>query len=169
LRELDIDVSAIKGRLNESNEELARKVESMISNMYFMDGIHKKKVIPIFAFDEATCLVKNEVGVNCLDSDDYVRSNGIGRHVLNTFLLIIGVLHTDKTFLWNCPFLFAGTNTKLGNFLPWKFNGDDDALSHGQSLFDPFILTDTWNINAREYNCDPTRITNWKTYVCSTL
>lgn len=189
------------------------EVGKMINNMYWLDTKTSvlKKVLPIIAFDEASCFIDQEffederdrnnrklAGIRKVESSDAVmatsvesklvgkgpvsenagkRDHDMGIEKLNTFRLIRRVLNRRKSRLWNCLFVFAGTNTRLGNFVPNKLMsgstrngfGLNDSRNTDINLFPPFIFCETWSIFAREFNCLPSSIEDWNAYVCSNV
>ena len=94
---------------------------------------------------------------------------------MNTFRLIRRVLKSDKDQLWQIPFVFSGTNTRFNNFIPSHTNSpsvrdgigpnDEVPVGVGILLFEPYILTATFDAYAKQMNKGPPMKSNWKNYV----
>ena len=182
LKDLGIKFEMIKDKalaIGDSTLSVAAEIQQIIENLYYVDGNIRKKVYPVIAFDEAACFVTKtfEFKDKVFKTDPGVSELAF-EHVMikmNTFRLIRRVLNQLKRALWKCLFIFAGTNTRFGNFIPSKLRdpstrgefGPTDDKSSGVQLLDPLILHYTWNVYAHMYNCKPSEITDWRKHLSS--
>ena len=144
------------------------EIKKMVMNMGFVrkeNGTEKRiKIIPVVAFDEAACFIEKEFSIEHQKM----------LYPMNTFRLIRRSLRDKAEEIWWCPFIFAGTNTRFGNFVPTT--ADDissrraivsptDSTPLPVLLFDPYTLTSTWNVFAMERNYSYKAVENWKMYM----
>jgi hypothetical protein len=140
------------------------------------DEILTKKVIFVVAFDEAGRFIDHSFsleGESRPEGIDEREKKRSGPTELNTFRLIRRVLCLNKTYLWNVPFVFCGTNTRFGNFVPDKSRypsdrrgfGPNDEISGGCALFDPYVLLASFDVYAKNFNYGPGLDANWKEYI----
>ena len=81
----------------------------------------------------------------------------------------------EKKSLWYIPFVFTGTNTRFGNFIPAKSKnpsdrggfGPKDETTGGTALFDPFVLLASFDAYAKMFNFVPKLGANMMEYIKS--
>jgi hypothetical protein len=168
-QDLDLSLDSISSQNNEFDHPAVwESLLEMTSNIKFLEEVNGKlrelKIIPVIALDEAGCFI-----------DSVFDFNGM-KKAMNSFRLIRRSLRAKGKFFWTCPFIFAGTNTRFGNFVPSASNdpsarldlpSGSDATPTALRLFEPYILTSTWDVYARDRNYSGEVISDWLAYITS--
>ena len=129
-----------------------------------------KKVIPVIAFDEADILSKStfeiEVPIGAAGSASSNRKH------FDTFRLIRRVLNSYKNELYQCPFVFVGSNEMIAKYGPSSLEDVDfgeesgGTASEATKLFDPYILLHTFGIFANYKTFPSEKEANLDSYIC---
>ena len=168
-QDLQLDLARIMDFKSElDHEDIWALLKEMTSNIKYRMDVNGKlreiKIIPIVALDEAACFIENVF--------DFKGS----KKTMNSFRLMRRSLRAKGGSIWSCPFIFAGTNTRFGNFVPSKSSDSSarmdlpdkmDAANVALHLFDPYVLKSTWDVYAKARNYSGDAISDWRQYIIS--